>query len=72
MATLVLSNSKVGTSSTGILIVAKTYTAIPFIHEMYSDAFSFMLTARVSAYFFISSMMATPMSAIIRLGVALP
>ena len=60
------SNSKVGANKRIMLVIPTILTTIPLVPEMYLAAFSFMVKPWASAYFFISKVMAVPVSTIIR------
>ena len=49
-----------------MLVVPIILTAIPLVPEIYSATFSFLVKPWASAYFFVSKVMATPMSTIMR------
>ena len=72
MATFATSNSKVGTSNRVMLVVPTILTTVPLAPEMYSAAFSFIVKPWASAPSYISKVMASPVSTIMRPLVALP
>ena len=66
MAIFATSSSKVGTSNRVMLVMPTILTAVPLVPEINSATFSFMVKPWVSAYFFISKVIATPVSTIMR------
>ena len=58
--------SRVGASKRVILVVPIIQTTVPLVPEMYLAAFSFIVKSLGSAYFLVNSMMAAPVSTIIR------
>ena len=72
MVMLATSNFRVGASKRGMLVVPTIKTTVQLAPKMYSAIFFFMVKLWASAYFFIISVMAAPMSAIIRPCMALP
>ena len=55
-----------GASNRVILVIPTILTAVPSAPEIYSAAFSFTVRPWISAYFFVSRVMATPVSTIMR------
>ena len=72
MVTFVTSNSEVGASNRVMLAVPTILTTILLVPEMYLAAFSYMVKSWASTHFFVSKVMAAPMSIIMRPLVASP